>query len=189
MDRPYAGRTEAQERADLARRVGGVAKIVENEVTAAQVVSALFAAASGFDEDLKAAKFVKNVGGPIGPAVSVTGAIAGYEADRRSGMPKDEALIKNGGGFVLGQSLEKLAGASGGLLAARRLNPAAVVGTASVMEYLGQWDGEDVAHLTQEGWRDTKAKARDIARTARQGITWANDPCTWVGRNTLGERY
>ncbi|MFN3582747.1 hypothetical protein [Phenylobacterium sp.] len=175
-------------RRSTARKIKETAETTGKVQKAAELGSAMFAVLSGADDDLKAAEAIRKFGGKLGPALSLTAATAGYRADRQRGVPKDEALIRNGGGFVLGQTLGKLGAVSFGAAAlpfARR-NPAIVPAAAGVGEYVGGWDGENIAKDLAAGWSGLKSTARDVGGTTLRGVAAMNEPAPHVGRGRLG---
>ncbi|WP_309090605.1 hypothetical protein [Phenylobacterium sp.] len=174
-------RSAAQKIKDTAETAGKVQK-------AAEVGSAMFAVLSGADEDQKAAQAIRRFGGPVGPALSLTAAKAGYNADRQRGMSGDEALIRNGGGFLLGQGIGKVGAVSFGAAAAPLAPriPAAIPAAVALGEYIGERDGEMLADGIADSWVGLKTKARDISGAMLGGVRLLNDPAAHVSRGRLG---
>lgn len=173
-----------------AEKVQDTAGLAGKVQKAGEIGSAMFAVLSGADDDLKAAEAIKKFGGKVGPALSLTAAKAGYDVDRQRGVPVDEALIRNGGGFALGQGLGKVGAFGFGTIARLnprlRKNPAGVMAAAGVGEYIGERDGEMLADDLANGWAGLKAGARDVGGAIRQGVGALNDPAAHVGRRRMG---
>lgn len=174
-------RINAGREAELARKRGDTTQMAGDVLTASEFGHAVAGGIVGDAENLRAMRALEKFGGRVGPALSVASAVDHYRADRMHGMPADEALIKNGGGFVLGTGIGALgavAGAPAGVFAFR--SPAGARAGALLLGYMGQRDGEMMAQDAAEGWRNTKSAARRVGDVVGRAVTTLNDPRYWA---------
>lgn len=175
------------ERKDRERRgIARVADTIRDQLTAAEVITGVLGAIEGGRGHRDAMRAVRRVGGRLGPAASITAASANYRANLLGGMPKDEALIRNAGGFVLGNVAGAFEGGVAGLVATRKFNPLAVRTAMVAGQYVGQKAGEHAAADVADGWSGVKRQARDTGTLVTRSLGALSNPNNCVGR---GRRY
>jgi hypothetical protein len=101
MCRKQRAYNEAQE-ACIARRRAEALDAADKVNSAAGAVPGMAAGITGDVGDAAAAKAARKLPGAAGRVIGPAAAAAGYDADRNAGVPKDEAIIRNGVPLALG---------------------------------------------------------------------------------------
>jgi len=131
------------------RRLEETAQITGHELEAVEGVPKVLGQIARDGDAGAAARTIGRYTGPAGVAVSAGGAAAGYRADRLGGTPRDEAALRNGGGFAGG-----LAGAAAGAVLGSRFGPAGSV----VGGVFGGLGGAQAIEGLAPGYRELKAR-------------------------------
>jgi uncharacterized protein YcfJ len=105
---------------------------------------------------------MEKLGRRAGPVVSGIESTAGYFADRRDGMPADEALVRNGGRFGLG-ALGGVLGGIGGGAVGTVIEPG---GGTFVGGVLGGIAGSRVGESWSDEFGDAYVRAKRAAQRA-----------------------
>jgi hypothetical protein len=162
--------------ADLASRADEMNSLSEQ-------VSDAFAKTAGATEDLEAASAFKKFTGPVGKLLSTIAAAEGFKADRHRGMPLDEAVIKHGGGLVLGTLIGDVAGAAGATVCAPAdpvAGPIPSIFCGGAMKHMGGKDGEWLAEAGADAWHASKASVGSLVNTFRRNVGAINTPSNWA---------
>lgn len=163
-----------QHKALEAQKVADTSDLSNKVNSGATIGSAGFAVASNAAQDLAAARTVARVTGPIGHLLDAATQTAGFKADRASGMPLDEALVKHAGGMVLGSILGAV-GRGVGIAATPEVPPLAEFDGALLGE-AGNYLGQDMAAGAAVGLHKTKGELKLVGRN----ISAMDNPSAWV---------
>jgi hypothetical protein len=158
-----------------AAKIADTAKLAGDVTTTAELVPAAVAALSRDVDDLEAAKAVARFTGPVGRVLSAVAATAGFKADRKNGMPLDEAFIKHGGGLLLGAGLGAAGRVAGSVIGAPGGAAGSLFGGAAVGA-IAEKDGEFLAEDLADTWGDAKRATRWFTRQ----VGALNEPSYWV---------
>ncbi len=172
---------EREQEANRADSYASTANQADDVLTAFGLTPAIVSALAGDNDAFRAAKSIQKVTGPAGHVLSIGAAKAGYKADRLRGMPKDEAVIRHGGGLALGALLGAAGAYAGGALGARGGHRGALAGSG-LFGYMGAWDGKEIARQTADAWHDAKAFSAQVSRTIGRNLATLNDPRYWANR-------
>lgn len=132
------------------------AELAAKELNIAQAVPDFVGRFTHDPEIVAAGKALKRFTGPLGASLSVPARVARYKADRAAGIPTDEALIRQGGGYL------------GNLLVDGALGPLSIVTARYTSKPIDR-----LAEQVARGWHDLKTPYVE-------GLKALNDPQTFL---------